>query len=84
MLLRKIFTGASKSLLFTNSAFLKHLSFLTAPKPVPLIVFGKEKTFYLQIGAVNGSEEFRLGVSLNFDMQGITSNYSKKQLITVD
>ncbi|XP_015750409.1 PREDICTED: uncharacterized protein LOC107330288, partial [Acropora digitifera] len=35
-----------------------------------------------KIGAVNGSEEFRLGVSLNFDMQGITSNYSKKQFLT--
>lgn len=26
-----------------------------------------------QIGAVNGSEEFRLGVSINFDMQGAKS-----------
>ena len=30
-----------------------------------------------QIGAVNGSEEFRLGVSINFDMQGRTKDSSK-------
>ena len=33
--------------------------------------------FAHQIGAVNGSEEFRLGVSINFDMQGRTSGFVK-------
>ena len=27
----------------------------------------------LQVGAVNGSEEFRLGVSINLDMKGTTA-----------